>query len=176
MTRRLVLLAALLLLVAAPAAAADIDKGLYFGAGIGNAGVDGTNASVSFSGNDTGWKAIAGWRVLKFFAAEADYIDFGNVEDNNIKVGNTGIEVAGLGILPFGKHFEIFAKAGFISWDTTLDTTGIHTSDNGNDGMYGGGAAFRIGESLQIRVEYERFDIPDTDKVDFASASATFTF
>jgi OmpA-OmpF porin, OOP family len=174
MTRRWIVLA--LLLMTVPAAAADIHKGPYFGAGIGNAAVDGAIASTDFSGNDTSWKAIGGWRFLQFLAAEADWIDFGNIEDKDVKVDITGFEMSGLGILPFGKHFELFAKAGLASWHTRIDSSSPHSSDNGNDGMYGAGAAFRLGESLQIRVEYERFDIPDTDKVEFASASATFTF
>src|SRR5262245_34828448 len=61
----------------APQAAAA-DNGFYLGAGVSQA-----TTKLSFEGlgsddvDDTGFKVIAGWRPLDFFAVEANYVDMG---------------------------------------------------------------------------------------------------
>ena len=181
MLKRLAILA-VLLLASAPAVAADIDKGLYFGGGIGNASIDQEDASFDFSGDDTGWKAIVGWRIFKFISVEANWVDFGTAEDSvggsDFGVTTDGFDVGALGILPLGGHFELFVKGGYMAWDAELDAEdpSLDAQEDGEDPFYGAGVAFRIGESLQIRAEYEQFDIEDADTVDLASVSATFTF
>src|SRR5262245_3839454 len=191
MRRRVAVLSGLFLasllmsFASAPAAlAAEIDKGLYFGGGVGSAGLDQSN--VDFSGNDNGWKAIVGWRIFKFLAVEGNYVDFGNVKDDvtggtDLEVATTGYDLSALGIIPFGGHFEVFGRFGYVSWDATVKRSGttFDSNEDGEDAVYGLGAAFRLGESLQIRVEYEKFGAEangETVDVDFTSASATFTF
>ena len=59
-------------LAATPAMAAD-DAGFYVGAGIGYSSLDVGN----FSGSDTGFRLLAGYQFMKYFAVEAEYIDGG---------------------------------------------------------------------------------------------------
>lgn len=181
MRRRLAVLA-VLLLAAAPAVAADIDKGFYFGGGVGQTGVEIDNPSFDLDDDDNGWKAIVGWRIFKFLAVEANWVDFGTVADSmggtDVDVTTDGVDVSALGILPLGGHFELFVKGGFVAWDVEIDSNNVNldSTDDGEDPFYGAGAAIRLGESFQIRAEYEQFDIEDAETVDLASLSATFTF
>jgi len=181
MRKRLAVLA-VLFLAAAPAVAANIDTGLYFGGGLGQAGVDVEDPTFDLNDDDSGWKAIVGWRIFKFLAVEANWVDFGTVEDSmggtDVGVSTTGADLSALGILPLGGHFEIFVKGGYVSWDVEIDSNDVSLDgqEDGNDLFYGAGVAIRLGESFQIRAEYEQFEIEDADSVDFASLSATFTF
>jgi len=182
MRKQLVVLALLLLASIPAAVAADVDKGLYIGGGLGQSGISDSEGSFDFSGDDSGWKAILGWRIFKFFAVEANWVDFGTPSDTisgiDVDVTADGLDLSAMGILPLGGHFELFVKGGYMAWDASIDSDDptLDASDDGEDIFYGGGAAFRLGKSFQIRVEYEEFEIDDTDAVDLTSASATFTF
>ena len=158
--------------------------GLYVGASYGEAAIKEEDSGLSFDSNDSGYKVFAGWSFLKFVGAEASYVDFGSQKDTispgtDLSVDTTGWDVFVVGQLPFGKHFELFAKAGVIVWDASQSASGLingDSSDNGNDPAYGAGLKFHFAHFFGIRLEYERFDIKDTDKVDMASAGAEFRF
>jgi OmpA-OmpF porin, OOP family len=173
---------AMLFLAAAPAVAADVDHGLYIGAGITNTSVEVDDPTFSLDDSDNGYKVILGWRIFNFLAVEANYVDFGTVEDSqggtDVSASSDGTDLSALLILTLGKHVDIFAKGGYVSWDTEIDSNNVNVDSNndGNDLLYGLGGAFRIGDSLQIRAEYERFEIENTDSFDLGSVSATFTF
>jgi hypothetical protein len=181
MRRRLAVPAVLFLAAASPVAA-DIDKGLYFGGGVGNAGVEVSDPAFELDDSDNGWKAIVGWRIFKFLAVEANWVDFGTSEESmggtDVGVSTDGYDVSALGIWTLGDHFELFLKGGYVSWDSETDSSNpsLDSQEDGEDLVYGAGGAVRLGESFQIRAEYERFEIEDTDTVDLASASFTFTF
>lgn len=173
---------AALFLAAAPAVAADVDHGLYFGGSITNTSVEVDDPTFSLDDSDNGWKAIVGWRIFNFLAVEANYVDFGTIEDSmggtDVSVSTDGVDLSALLILTLGKHVDIFARGGYVSWDFNLDSNNpaFDANNDGNDLTYGAGAAFRIGDSFQIRAEYERFEIEDTDSFDMGSVGATFTF
>jgi hypothetical protein len=173
---------AVLLLAATPLVAADVDHGLYFGASVASTSVDVDNPTFDLDDSDNGWKGIVGWRIFNFLAVEANYVDFGTIDDSvggtDVSLSTDGVDLSALLILTLGSHVDIFAKGGYVSWDFTLDSDdpSFDTNNDGNDLLYGLGAAFRIGDSFQIRAEYERFEIEDTDSFDMASLGATFTF
>jgi hypothetical protein len=156
--------------------------GLYLGASVGDASINDEDSGFSFDGSDTGGKAFAGFTILKFFGIEASYVDLGSIESeispgSDLTVDTTGWDVYAVGILPLGKHFEIFGKAGIFVWDAESSLTGGGGSDeDGNDPAYGAGVAFVFGGHFAVRAEYERFDISDVDKVEMISAGAEFRF
>jgi len=158
--------------------------GLYVGASVGNSGVEVTDSGFDYSESDTGYKVFGGWRFMKFFGVEGGYVDFGAPDGSagggvDAKVEGTGWDAMAVGILPLGKHFEIFGKAGFVSWSTDVKLSGASTgtsSDSGNDTMYGLGAAFKFGKRLAVRLEYENFNVSDIDTVDLTSVGVDFRF
>jgi hypothetical protein len=134
----------------------------------------------SFSGSDTSFKVHGGYRVIKFFGVEADYRDFGSQTDNvlgeNIAVDTKSFDLFAVGVIPIGKSFEVFGKAGFSMWDSEISVTGLGSgSDDGNDLAYGLGAAYTFSK-FALRLEYEQFDIAEIDNVSMASFGFDFRF
>lgn len=166
---------------------AGSDSGLYLGASVGQAhldfqddpSVDGVDFDVDIDDDDTAYKIFAGYNLglipLVDLAVEGAYVDFGNFngrvdtnDNSDFEVdGWTGAGLAGIKLGPVG----VFAKAGFISWDGDLDNVG---SDDGTDPLYGIGARITL-FSLQVRAEYERYDLDEFD-IDYYSVGAAFTF
>lgn len=179
-----VAIAAAALWLLLPAAA---QAGVVVGASAGETGIDVSSSedvqNLDFSESDFSWKAYGGFRFFKFFGLQAEYIDFGSPsqEDSGLTVdlSGTGWNIAAEGVLPLGKHFELFAKAGYVFWNFDTSFSGLvsgDSSDSGEDFNYGAGAAFIIGELVGIRVEWQRFEISNTDAVDFISAGVDFRF
>lgn len=164
-----------------PAFAAD--NGFYLGAAVGQAGVKSDDIDLGggfvddFDGEDTGFKAIVGFRPLDFLAFEANYVDLGTADDDvlgvPVEADTTGIDAFVVGILPISM-VDLFGKVGVIFWDQDVDVGGFDASDDGNDLAYGVGVQLRFG-SLAGRLEYERFDFEDID-VDMISLGLTWTF
>jgi hypothetical protein len=87
----------------------------------------------------------------------------------------TGWDVFGLVGINLGP-VGLFAKAGMISWDADATIDAIDAgSDDGTDPAYGIGARFTLG-TLEIRGEYEYFDIDSAEDVYMLSAGLVFNF
>lgn len=168
--------------LASSTAFAGGDSGIYLGAGIARSSVGdldlGSGATYDFDGDDAGYKIIAGYNLglVPFIdlAVELNYIDFGKPDDNSVTVDADGLAaygVAGTNLGPIG----VFAKLGGINWDAKASSSLGSGSDDGTDLAYGVGARFQL-LSLQVRAEYERFDVSAADDVDLLSLSALYTF
>jgi hypothetical protein len=137
----------------------------------------------SFSGSDTSFKLLGGYRVIKFFAVEADYRDLGSQSDTvapgqELVFDTKAFDLFAVGVVPIGKAFEVFGKAGYSIWDADLSMTGTINgsgSEDGSDLAYGVGAAYSFNK-FALRLEYEQFDIADVDNVSMASFGAEFRF
>jgi Outer membrane protein beta-barrel domain len=166
-----------------------VDNGIYVGASVGESGVEADlNPSLpnaDFDDGDTAYKLNVGWRILDWVAIEANYVDLGSPkdtlqdnagEDADVEFEADGFNFSGLLFLPVGP-VDLFARAGFISWDASLSQEGFGeiSSDDGMDFSYGAGAQFRVW-SLTLRAEYERFDIAGADTVDMVSLGIMWTF
>jgi Outer membrane protein beta-barrel domain len=176
----------LMLLIAALCAgmtAQAADNGIYIGAGLGQANLqlDADMIDADFDADDLGYKVIAGIRPLDWLGFEANYVNFGEPDDDlaGIKVATKGYGLSGyaVGFLAFGP-FDAFAKVGVVSWDTEIDVlNGTVTEDfDGTDLAYGVGVQFRF-LSLGLRAEYEIFEMDDVFKeANMLSVGLTYTF
>lgn len=181
-------LATLLLMTSALGLATPVlaDSGLYLGASIGQAEPDIEFGDDSFDGDATAWKVFGGYNfdiTLVNLAIEAAYVDFGSPSDRfgSIPVdleadAFTGFGVVGLDLGIFG----LFAKAGLAYWDAEAHAPGLGGgSDSGTDPAYGVGARVTLG-SVEIRAEYEYFDIDVDDSgssdLSMISVGAAWTF
>jgi outer membrane immunogenic protein len=80
--------------------------------------------------------------------------------------------VAGFDLGPL----NVFGKLGIISWDADVTIAGIDAgSEDDQDTAYGIGASFNLG-SLQLRAEYEVFDVSDIEDLYMLSAGFVYTF
>ncbi len=175
--RRIALITIALALVASTAAVAGPAKrGVYIGGSIGQSNVesDVQNPSLpdvgSFDESDFAWKLYGGynWVLAKTFGfgIEGGYVNFGSPSDTvlavlPVKIEPTALDLfatLGFDIGPVG----IFGKVGYAWWDVDVSVDNATFSDDGSDPVYGVGARFNLW-SLEIRGEYEFFDVDDVD-------------
>lgn len=153
------------------------DGGFYVGGSLGKAAVD-----VQDFGSDAGaWKGFGGFLFdlpVIDLAVEASYVNFGSQSDSlmgqSAKLDVTGFSAFGVAGVDFGP-MTVFAKYGVINWDAKINAAGLSGSDSGNDPAYGIGVSFHL-SSIEIRGEYEKFDVQDTDDVNMISAGVVWRF
>jgi Outer membrane protein beta-barrel domain len=150
------------------------DNGFYLGAGVGQANVDVDLGPVDVDGDDTGFKAIVGFRPLDFFAVELNYIDFGSIEDAGVEVDADAIAAFAVGFLPVGP-VDLYAKAGLADSDASIGNALARDDAGGTDFAYGVGVQLRF-LSLSARLEYEEFDLDDVDNLNMLTLGLTYTF
>jgi hypothetical protein len=177
--------AALVLVGAAGIAQADDNNYLqtngllYVGAGVSKDQIDGiTHTGVPFDDLDkTSWKAFAGFRPIRPFAVELDYLDLGNRTYTYLAGVNQHEDArafAGyaVGFLPLPvPYFDLYGKAGVSRWklNGNQSTAGqlppsnfFAFSDEGTSFAWGVGAQAQI-KNIGGRLEWEHFEIPNTD-------------
>lgn len=159
--------------------AAYADSGFYIGGGLGDANVE--TRDIGFDENDSAWKAFGGYIVdmpVIDFGVEAAFVELGNpsgtVLGEAYDMDVSAISAFGMVGLDYGL-FGMFAKAGIVSWDADISIAGLQGSDSGSDSAYGLG--FRLTfSSVEVRTEYEVFDIADIDTVDMLSLGVLWRF
>ncbi|WP_161965965.1 porin family protein [Steroidobacter cummioxidans] len=169
----------------ATASADDNDSGIYLGAGWGqfNVKIENAQGVTDVIGDikaddNSAWKVFAGYRFMKWLAIEGDYIDLGNPRGTFNAAGSDGhysVKLSGFGAYVIGTLpitiFELSAKAGYYWHDVNLhvnfDNVGsgngnvINTSSNRDAFTYGVGAGVTFIDHLNVKIEYERFDLED---------------
>jgi hypothetical protein len=172
----------------APMTDARAESGWYVGGSVGDATIqadvieEDLGEVFTFDESDFAWKAFGGYNfdvAFMDFAIEGGYVDLGapsgTILDANYKVDVAGWDVfalAGFKLGPVG----LFAKAGYISWDADASVDGIDAGgDDGSDPAYGVGARLTLG-GVEIRGEYEMFDIDSASDVYMLSLGAAFKF
>ncbi|MBC7983287.1 MAG: porin family protein [Candidatus Obscuribacterales bacterium] len=177
------------LLLIANTVAQAADNGVYLGAGVTRSTIDANSSAISqtitnvgIDDDDNGFKVIAGVRPLDWLAVEANYIDFGEVSTSTATTrtayGLKGVDAFAL--LLIGPPFlDIYAKGGAIRWQAEGDITSAlgtaRDKESGFDVAYGAGVQARFG-SLAARLEYERFEIDNTDETSALTLAVTWTF
>lgn len=183
-------LAVTALLIAATAQADDNDSGLYLGGGVGQFNIkvddfdDVTTAVEEYDSDDTAWKAFAGWRMNRYFGVELAYINLGSpndeiLPDTFVEIETDGFAPYAVGTLPLGP-FELFAKAGYFFHETDARlTTPLGTfneSDSGEDFTWSAGVGVTVFETVNLRLEYEQFDIESIDDANALWLTGSFRF
>lgn len=154
--------------------AVGADKGWYAGASVGESKASDW-CNIDFGDcedTDTAWKLFGGHQINKNFAAELGYADLGEVTDVGVGIETKTIAVSALGMIPVGQASNIFGRLGFNRWDLSSSQLG---DDSGTDPVYGIGASFGMGPAAALRLEWERFDVDDSD-IDLLSVGVTYAF
>jgi hypothetical protein len=183
------LLGSVLVLVVPFTNANAVQDGFFVGASIGSAQVEANVDSgdlptppPTFDEDDFGWKLYGGynWVLAKTFGfgIEGGYVNFGSpsatVLDTRFKLEPTALDIfatLGFDIGPVG----VFGKVGYAWWDVDVSVDDLTVSDDGNDPVYGIGARFNLW-SLEIRGEYEIFDVSDVEDVTLWSVGLVWRF
>ena len=174
-------LTSLSLLAAAQASAAD--QGFYVGGSIGQSSIDVDD--VDFDESDTAFKLLGGFAFNPYFAVELAYVDGGSPDKSfgagaSVDVSFSGINSSAVGRIPIGDMFKLFGKLGYSFYDWEVKgrvsgTTVVSADDSESDLSYGIGAALAIGETFELRAEYEALDVDGGD-VNIISVGGVFKF
>ncbi len=140
----------------------------YAGFGVGKTEADGAFGPQGFNAEGFGYKLFGGYRFWKFLGVELDYRDFGDPDDTangfDVTVDLTGWCVAAMIVAPVSQNFELYGKAGLLTWDAETiavqNMIPLRFTDDGSDMSFGIGAAFTLGDRFAIRAEWETFN-PD---------------
>lgn len=172
------------------AVAADDGKGFYLGGGVGEFQLDiddfdDVEATVdNYRSDDTAWKAFVGYRQNKYLGFELAYVNFGSPEDEILPDTFVEVETDGfapyiVGTLPIGA-FELFAKAGYLVYDTDARVTtplgSTVVKDSGDDFTWSAGAGVTLFDTFNLRLEYEMFDIEEVDDANALWLTGAFRF
>ena len=182
------------ILVAASMTASASDTGFYLGAGVGRSSIDILDfyptLGESLETTNSGYKAYGGYRFLKFLAVEAGYTNLGspqglekNVPEHPEKatVSIKGLDAFAVGIIPVSQVVDVFAKVGFMSWNTDITSVqdGVVIYDesaSGTDAAYGIGIGFWVGPNVALRGEGGWYKIGDYATIALYSINVTYTF
>lgn len=164
------------LMLGAPAAA-SAQSGLYLGAGVGTADFEDNIEiedveGIDLNDDDTTYRYFIGYRANPNLAIEGGYRDFGEASSGPFTVETDGWEGYVLGIAPIGP-IELFAKGGFIAWETD-GNRGLGSQDD-VDLAYGVGGAVNLGP-IFLRLEGEWFDIDFPEDVQAFTGSVGYRF
>lgn len=165
-------------------AAQAADNGIYLGAAaiqakLDNVGEDFDTGNLNdFEIDNTSWKLIGGFRPLDNFAVELNYIDLGDetrdIAGERLSADAKAYAAYAVGFFPIGP-IDLYAKGGLVRWETEFNAAGFRLDDDGTEFGYGVGVQARLG-SLGARLEYEQFDVDNTDGVEMLSLGVTWTF
>jgi len=178
-----VVLAASAMMLFSPDSKAD--SGFYLGGSVGQAGVEVEDTSgippLTFDEEDFAWKAFGGYNFdlpVINLAIEGGYVNLGSPSGDLLglptQIDVTGIDVFGVLGIDLGP-LGVFAKYGMVSWDAEITIDGLSEAEDGSDPAYGVGAKISIG-SIDLRAEYELFDIEDAEDVSMISVGLVWTF
>ena len=86
-----------------------------------------------------------------------------------------------IGTFPLGNWFEVYGRLGYYFYDATVgvqDTLGnrVEFDEESEDLVYGAGIGANIGERLNVRFEYEKFDLEGLDDADSLWLTAAWKF
>jgi opacity protein-like surface antigen len=192
---RAVLLAVALLL-STPAWSQD--SGFYLGGSIGRADMDDFCSANLFrslqpcSGEDSAWRAFAGWQLNRYLAVEIGYADLGTVSAvfnsvipgfSDVKVETVAWDVVAVGSLDVVGGLSVFGKLGMYSAE--VEASGGTLANPGpppgpamfgalegrkSDLTYGLGLRYAFTAHLSVRAEWQRYrDV--TDPEDFGEGT-----
>jgi opacity protein-like surface antigen len=179
----------------APAAYSQAQEevsGFYAGGGVGQFNaqiddVDDVDATVDeWDNDDTAYKFFAGYRMNRFLAFELDYINLGEPSGAVVPGVNLDSSVDGfapyvVGTFPLGPYFEFYGRLGYYFYDATLGIENeidnrVEFDEESEDLVWGAGIGANIGEKLNVRFEYERFDLATVDDADALWLTAAWRF
>jgi OOP family OmpA-OmpF porin len=186
-------LAALIVAAATPAVyAQDEHAGFYLGGGVGqfNAQIDDVDevdeTIEGWDEDDTAYKLFAGYRLNNFLAFELDYINLGEPSGSVVPGFNVDAAIDGfapyvVGTIPLGQWFEVYGRLGYYFYDATVGIENelderVEFDEESEDLVYGAGVGANIGERLNLRFEYEKFDLEGVDDADSLWLTAAWRF
>lgn len=157
---------------------------LYVGGGVTRARLDNIfDSGRALDLDNTAWKVFAGFRPISPVAIEADYMDLGSETrrfgfGSDARADAKAFAAYAVGFLPLPiPLLDIYGKAGMARWQLNgrTDPSLFAIDDRGTDFAWGAGAQLHFGQ-LAARLEYEQFDVRNTDGLKAVTLGVSFNF
>jgi OmpA-OmpF porin, OOP family len=157
---------------------------IYTGIGFGQYSFeyDDRENDVEFDDDSQMLKGYVGSQFNEHFSLELAYQNFDEASDIDNKAEVDGISLAARLAAPITDDFAVYAKGGWLEWDADvtqeLPVGSVTTSRDGGDFLYGAGLEYAFTNNVQVRLEYERYQLDDDidPQMDVASVSLQYMF
>ena len=153
------------------------DSGFFLAASVGSAELSEDFDGFDIEADSMAYRITAGWRFSDYLAVEGGYHNFGDFEQT-IDIAGTptdlsfkadGFTIGGVGSLPLGERFALFARAGAFFWDGDADINNVTRATPEDTNLYlGAGARLALSERLSLTVDGSRYDLDDTSSTVFS--------
>lgn len=147
------------------------DDGLFINASVGTAELSEDFDGFDVDASSTAYRITVGWRFSDYLAVEGGYNNFGDF-DQTFDIDGTPTEVSlkadgftfgGIGILPLGERFALFARAGLFFWDGDADINNVTQASPEDTNLYlGVGARMTLSERFALTADVSRYDLEDS--------------
>ena len=168
--------------------AAYAEGGFYIGGSVGAATLDADIDDLAIPGlpssideDDTAYKVFAGYNFdlpVLDLGIEASYVDFGepgiDITGDELLIGTTSVNLWGIAGLDLGP-LNVFGKFGYVDYDAEAIFLDDSASETGSGTGYGVGLRFGLGP-IEVRGEYEIFDLEDDVDIEMLSVGIAFYF
>ncbi|MGQ9426638.1 porin family protein [Gilvimarinus sp. F26214L] len=169
---------------ASGAYAQDREMSPYIGFGYGQYKLEfDADVDTDFDDDQNAFRIFGGMNFTDAFGAEISVYDFDEGDDNGITTDLEAASIAAVFRAPLHERFALFAKAGWFFWEADVETAapeGFAFGDelDGDDAFFGVGLSLGLTESIDLRLEYDRFELEDDIEpdLDYASASIQVNF
>ena len=128
-----------------------------------------------FKDDNTAWKAFVGGGLNRNFGLEIAHVDFKDAKKSQWEQKVEGQSIAAVIGWPILDSMRLYGKVGQFFWDTEVGFNNVKVDDDGDDTFFGAGLQLGITPGLNLRLEYERYKVDETD-IDLPSISAIISF
>ena len=140
---------------------AEENTGPYFyvGGDYGLLSID-ADSEDDFEEDNDAFSFYLGGKFLGFLGAELGYVDFGESGENDNFTNTKGVTLSGMLYVLHTDYLNVFVRGGGVAWDTEIDVADGFSDDyDGEDFYYGVGLDFGFNDNLDLRFQWNRFEI-----------------
>jgi hypothetical protein len=154
----------------------------YVGAGYGQYKFkfDDDDNDQKFSDKNTVAKVFLGAQATDMLGAEVTYLSFNDGKDGFIKSEIEAVSAALTLGLPVDDYLAVKVRGGWLIWEADYKVSNLPLKENidGQDFFAGVGLEIGLGESVDIRLDYDRYELDEKidPELDIVSVSAQFAF
>lgn len=154
----------------------------YIGAGYGQYKFEfeDDESGQEFSDENTLGKIFIGAQVNDVVGAEVTYLSFSDGKDGLIESEIEGLSAALTLGLPIGDYFAVRARGGWMLWEANYKVSNLPIDKKleGDDFFAGVGVEVGLGDHVDIRVDYDRYQLDEEvdPELDIVSVSAQLAF
>jgi opacity protein-like surface antigen len=161
------------------------DPKVYTGIGYGQYSFqwNDRDSDTSFDDDSAMLKAYVGTALNEYFSVELAYQNFDEASDIDRNAELDGVSLAARFSAPLSERFSLYAKGGWLEWSADVyanvpEIGRVGTELDGGDWFYGAGLAFAVSSNVNMRLEYERYELEnDIDPdMDVASVAIEYVF